>query len=381
MRLILHIGSSKTGTTTVQQFFCRNQAALLADGFFYPMRSSHTPQHVLIPAGFVQKRNYSLPNNRFYMDNSNRFWRSFDSFWKKMLDDIEEYKPHTVILSAETLFDDFSSISEKSFSEFLGEYFSDVSIVAYIRSPSADYKSRIFQQIRTAKQIMPPHVRPIRQVIEYYEHEFPGNVHVYPFEKEQLLGGDILRDFLTKNTPELLHLIKATSTEFKNVSLSPVLLKALQKIRLEEQPEGRLPKISTNALVVWATEAYEKERPTAIESETIGLRDDINLFLQSSAIDYKWLREVYGVTFSDLDYSKIEEKDNPYSDLFLLEDICVLGSANNKLRVDVRVPASKFLRLLITLRFILKTQLTGFYKAKISYSWLGKIKRAVLKTA
>ena len=379
MRLILHIGSSKTGTTTVQQFFCRNHSALLAKGIFYPVRASHTAHHVLIPAGFVQQKNFQLPHNRFYMNNTRRFWSSFHSFWGGVLDDLKEHKPHTVVLSAETLFHDFSTISEMPISQFLGQYFDDIRVVVYIRSPVPDYISRISQQIRTAKSMMFPQVRPVKSIVEYYENEFPGAVHVFPFERKQLINNDVLCDFLTKNVPDAIKLMEEDNSQFKNVALPSDLLLQLQKLRLGIQAEERVPSISTNALITWFAENYiKKTQPKRdLSKKSIKLRKEIIEFLQISATDYKWLKKKYGVIFNDLDYSKIEQRDNPYQNYYRLEDICEPGTLMDNPIEKIKVPKNKLLRVMVTGLFILKTQLTGIYRAHVAFSFLGKIKRTI----
>jgi len=379
LRLILHIGSSKTGTTTIQQFFCRNHSALLSRGIFYPVRSSHTAHHVLIPAGFVQQKNFKLPNNKFYMDNTRRYWNSFHSFWQCFLEDLEVHKPHTVVLSAETLFHEFSAKSEQPISQFLGQYFDDISVVAYIRSPVPDYISRISQQIRTAKTIAFPQVRSVKSVIEYYEYEFPGAVTVFPFDRKQLINGDVLCDFLTNNVPDALKLIEDDNSQFKNVALPLDLLQKLQKLRLDIQPEGRFPSTTTNALIVWFTHKYIKTLQSKGESskEGIKLREEINKFLKESATDYIWLKKKYGVMFGDLDYSKIEQQDNPYQNYYRLEDICEPGTLMDNPIEKIKVPKNKLLRMMLASLFILKTQLTGIYRAHVAFSFLGKIRRAI----
>ena len=64
-------------------------------------------------------------------------------------------------------------------------------------------------------------------------------------------------------------------TQFKNVALSPVLLQKLQKLRLDIQPEGRLPLISTNALIVWFTKKYKSKAKLGLSQGNIELREEI----------------------------------------------------------------------------------------------------------
>ena len=47
MRLILHIGTHKTGTSSLQLFCRNNRKALLEHGIFYP-KTSHNALHVFM---------------------------------------------------------------------------------------------------------------------------------------------------------------------------------------------------------------------------------------------------------------------------------------------------------------------------------------------
>jgi hypothetical protein len=313
------------------------------------------------------------------MNNTRRFWRSFDSFWQCLLKDIQRHQPHTVVLSSETLFHDFSTISERSFSEFLSQYFDEIQVVAYIRSPASDYKSRVSQQIRTAKKIIAPQVRPINSILEYYVREFPGAVKAHPFERGQLNNGDVLYDFLSHNLPEVLSIITSKDSDFKNIALPASLLQQLQEIRLTLQPNGHFPSIMTNALIVSSAAKYKKIPTELRTQDDLFLLKEISEFLQKSATDYLWLKKHYDITFNDLDYSQIKQRDNPYKDLSLLKDICTFDNSRNTHIEQIDPPKSKILKLLITASFINKTQMIGLYRYLMSYTWLGKLKRAIYK--
>src|ERR1700743_2147225 len=45
-RCILHIGSEKTGTSSIQKYFGQHRAALVNEGFWYPKTFSREPAHV-----------------------------------------------------------------------------------------------------------------------------------------------------------------------------------------------------------------------------------------------------------------------------------------------------------------------------------------------
>ena len=48
MTLYLHIGTSKTGTTSIQQFLCHNRSALLHQGYLYPGLGVNIINHRLV---------------------------------------------------------------------------------------------------------------------------------------------------------------------------------------------------------------------------------------------------------------------------------------------------------------------------------------------
>lgn len=301
-KLILHIGHGKTGTTSIQNFFVKKNKDLLKRGYLYPIRHSPRNNHVVLRAAFLKTEYMAVHDHEVYGGNTAWFKKDAHVFFKSLGEDIEYFKPHTVILSAEQMFRDFSLSSKISLADFLSSYFSDVLIVAYIKSPIAAYLSQVSQLIRTGVNSLSLKNRPIKDVIKYYERLFPGKVKLHAFERQQLVQGDVLYDFLTRYVPDALSLLKGTRNAHANISLSWSLLLMLRKLRMQVQPKGKAPLMQTRALLAWAAHKKKYSLQSNIKPK---LKVEVSDYLVQTAIDFLWLRETYGIVFSDIDYEII----------------------------------------------------------------------------
>lgn len=317
--LILHIGHGKTGTTSLQHYLYKNSEDILRLGYFYPVKNSSRDNHVLLPAGFVFE-NTPVARKQVYRDDYNRYKKDFQRFWASLLLDIEKHSPHTVILSAEQMFRDFSGISRISLANFLGQYFSDVTVVAYVRSPAPDFFSRLAQRAKTGTRSPVIAPRKVRRVVEYYEGQFPGRVKLHPFDRQQLLAGDILHDFLSRYVPEALPAIEELKNRTANTSLPWPLLRGLHEIRRRSQPDAERPSLSTSARVSAAAQDFSRLHPKK-QKYDVSLQPAVEDFLRRSAVEHLWLKEHYGVVFADLDYSRIEVLQSPFAEDEPLERI------------------------------------------------------------
>ena len=256
---------------------------------------------MVLRAGFMKMESLNVHDYQVYKGDTAWFIRDFEKFIAAMTQDIEKFKPHTVILSAEQMFRDFSSSSKVPLSSFLSEYFSDVQIVVYIKSPIAHYLSSLAQSLRVGVDNLRPRLNPIKTKIEYFEGQFPGRVRLHAFDKKQLLNADVLNDFLASYAPEMVSLLADKKTERSNVSLSWPMLIALRKLRMRIQPKGKKPLLETRmTLARFARE--NKNKVMASPSKKPELKPSINSMLIKSAGDFLWLKKEHGIIFSDLDY-------------------------------------------------------------------------------
>lgn len=375
-KLILHIGHAKTGTTSLQDFFLKKSAQLLKLGYLYPTRRSPSANHIVLAAGFVRAAGFRTPHYLTYHDNFKLFERDFHRFWKALASDIQTYSPHTVILSSEWMFKDFSVISRLPMAEFLGQFFSSVKVVAYIRSPVPDYLSSLAQRIKTGYLIPNPSARKIRSIIEYYQQQFPNAVDLHPFDPQQLLGGDIRQDFLSRYVPEALSAMDLPRGSQANVSLPWPLLRGLQQLLLLAQKHAEPASIRTRARMSDATRDYFRQYPQG-QNYPVRLQPEIEDFIRRSAVDHLWLKDQFGISFADLNYEQIETLVCPFELEDSLEEILDFSEyPRGAFPIDRYLgngPAGWISYMLFNMRI-------KFYRLNRIYvqdSWLWRLKRAV----
>ena len=374
MKLVLHIGSGKTGTTSIQNFFVRNTEELSAKGVLYPVNKSVAPNHILLPAGFVRSNAIPIPHNRFYLDDFKKYKDDFVRFMHALDSDIKKQKPDVLVLSAEQLFRDFSAVSALDFSEFLRPYFDEIAVVAYVRDPVSDYASRISQKVRTGGLMFPPVVRDVRSVLEYYESQFPGCVHVNAFERDQLINGDVVFDFVTKYVAEALDILQAKKLPSYNESLPVELLLKLQEQRLRFQPEGKRPEIETSAFISVMTRKFSEAYP-AKKNGKLKLKPEVEDYLRQSAVDYLWLKDQYGVIFNGLNYENMKTIESSFADCARLSEVALVDDTTLVQLDHIIPPVSVFANYVRTRRYILKCQLMRLYRIFFACGWLGLVKR------
>lgn len=133
----LHIGTPKTGTTSIQQLLSENRKKLLDQGLLYPMcgTSKKYPGHFNLAAVLMkEKSNYfkNLYNHRA-------------GNWEQLKEEINIIKPKNIIISAENFFSlDFEDIGlvKKYLSAF------KVKVLVYLRKQDNFFVSMYIQSTK-----------------------------------------------------------------------------------------------------------------------------------------------------------------------------------------------------------------------------------------
>ena|GEM_PF-2241863 len=136
MKLILHIGQQKTGSTSLQRFLFDNRTQLLQHKILYPrsLGTEHYKQHLIF-----KHRNNLLDNEL--------------NLYKKLKEEIIASKAETVIISDENLFFGRSTKKEEIVT-FLKSLFDEIEVLVYLRrqdlhAPSHYQQAQLSQVIRT----------------------------------------------------------------------------------------------------------------------------------------------------------------------------------------------------------------------------------------
>lgn len=211
MKAFLHIGTEKTGTTTIQSFLAKNRSCLLRDGFLYPKSPGETNHIKLVAFSLnlndledVKKHLHGLD----YLSILNP--EKIDDFRKTFQQDLEKEtssaEAQTVILSSEHCSSRLIRIEEINIlKSLLKNFFEEIKIIIYLRRQDqlllSSYSTQVICDGRTQPLDMPN-----KQVIErYYDYQAilkkwgqvfgQENIIIRPFERKQMIKDDLLYDF------------------------------------------------------------------------------------------------------------------------------------------------------------------------------------------
>ena len=137
-RIVIHVGYSKCGSTTLQETLKAHHELLLKEGFLFPVIVADNPSWMRF---FWEK---ALPIS---YDAALLKYRKL-TFLEKLEREVRKTKAHTVILSDEGLIS-LSDSSLEEMKQYLLREFSDydIHIVAIVREPLAFFASRCQQYI------------------------------------------------------------------------------------------------------------------------------------------------------------------------------------------------------------------------------------------
>jgi hypothetical protein len=208
MRCILHIGTPKTGTTSLQRVLSSNRDALAAEGVCYSRAAGKFNSRALAAAISPDRNDDYLSRHELLDTDAFQRWR------EALLDDINDEiadamrSQDVYLLSSEHLTSTVDQVSDVTrLAQFLTPHFSDIKIVCYLRRQDLMAVSRISEALRAglARRGLPnvkskgalPAIYDYDQLLAKWGNVFGQSaLHPKVFEKSQLVGGDIVTDFL-----------------------------------------------------------------------------------------------------------------------------------------------------------------------------------------
>ena len=253
MRLVLHIGTEKTGSTALQTCLRANRELLEGHGFAQFVMPGEIERHQLnnrqFAAAFAPFRirddylqDYDLSSEEKLADYRAKVFQAFEAF----LADLPAHI-HTVLLSSEHL---HSRVNDARHVAKLGAYlkplFDDIVIIAYLREQSSLCRSYYFTAVRGGDPSSFEHFKTgCMTYSPYYNYEMflgfwarafdQSKLIVRLYNKSDLCGGDIRTDFLSLLSEyaeiDTSHFTFAKQSQ--NSSFGPVrmaMLKMLNKI-------------------------------------------------------------------------------------------------------------------------------------------------------
>jgi len=207
-RLILHIGTEKTGSTSIQTFLRVNHRRLNANGIGVPTCLGDTLHFRLqLMANDADVNDDFTRNLRLHLDPAFRQqtlaeWR--DTFYKEVISS----SARTWIISCETLHSRLLRDSElERLRQILYPLFNTITILVYLRDPLSLAISRLTEAAKSSCPVslpVPPS-SPLdfdicnhRQTVARWQSLMgPDSFQIRLFDPDTLVGGDVMLDFMT----------------------------------------------------------------------------------------------------------------------------------------------------------------------------------------
>jgi len=318
MRIVLHIGQQKTGSSAIQAAFTEKAEALAAAGILYPILA-RTGQvaypHTLLGTVLEPTKNPEKLHDRQKREFGTvlSFPDAFDRYSAAISAEVEKRRPKVLVLSTEYLFRPLNGKGErlKAWLESLSD---DITLVAYVRRPSSQYLSALQQTLRTTPKIPRPRPVPYRDVLEGYREVFGARIKAVVYERSSLMAGDVVADFASRFVPEAAAAGIPLKGANVNSSSSAEVMAIMQDYMLEAGVKlGRT--MEAELLVQLKVRELNPPRPR--------LRPEIADYVDRVSVDALWLRDTFGASFEGFPYDGAEAGPPPAVEA-RVADICVV---------------------------------------------------------
>lgn len=199
--LVLHIGMPKTGTTSIQEAFGRNNKKLRKEGIFYPAKKPYNHANTFAPI-FLENRLNTIYFKQHKINTEEKAQKKvieLKRYWNKQF---ESNAVDTFIISAESLYR-LSTNEIAELKAFVAPFFDDFKVIVYIRKPEVALKSLWGQYVKTLSEQHSPKAL-FDSVVKTYNYHFverwaeafgTDKVIVRPFEQSAMVNGSLLDDF------------------------------------------------------------------------------------------------------------------------------------------------------------------------------------------
>lgn len=253
MDLYLHIGTEKTGTTSIQSFMAANRALLKEHQILYP-RSPGETNHIGL-AGMAQDRERGELWKKLAIRSLDERDRYRARLGDELAAELGQHRFHSAIMSNEHCSSRLLDQAEvTALREFLSKLFSRVRIIVYLRRQDDFLVSTYSTGVKNG-QAPPLRVPKMRRIDHRYNYAElldrwvavfgRDNVICRKFEKASLIAGDLLQDFVAATECD-----PAWPWERPGALNSSLDAKCLEFLRLlnlqmrrDDRPPGLVPRL------------------------------------------------------------------------------------------------------------------------------------------
>ena len=193
MKVLVHLGYYKTGSTSIQKALRENVKELTAAGAMMPQASENT---LAVPfLADLAVNEFPLPEA---VSNRTAFLPYAEAIWAALKTEVATNPAQLCILSSEHFSSPGMNLSK--FFARLNELFDGITLLGYVRHPVDHYESSLQQKVKAGhaiKEIRPSQYRYgiARTLRSYLGYITQSDLIVRNFARENLVGGDVVKDF------------------------------------------------------------------------------------------------------------------------------------------------------------------------------------------
>lgn len=286
---LLHIGTNKTGSTSIQEALFRGQELGTISPVRYPMHAGEKHSHTLMAMLYLPYERFppGLRSGFHVSDAGVELRRQYRSKFFREL-----HSPGNVILSSENFALFSSSEVARLRKDLEAAGFIKFTIVLYVRDPANYYLSRIQENLKMSNQVWDPisfHYR-FREIAETWEGTFPDELIVRHYRDDPEY--DVVRDFsalLLENLGVELPRIRARA----NRTISAEGMEILQRYRSAFWSDANdVFTPDTTSLV----DFLKKPANESVRQTVPVLKPDVSARIRANHMaDAEFLRDRYGV--------------------------------------------------------------------------------------
>jgi hypothetical protein len=299
MRLIVHFGTFKTGTTSIQEALSRHRAALLAQGVLYPAVPLGPPHHALY-ALFADPMPARIPLQLGLDPAAMR--EKGRRAWEQVRRDAALHRPEKLVLSSELFLMDPTLDGFRRFRALLEEVATDIAPCAYVRAPAPWYLSYLQQNARMSGEVSPPRPLLIREGVELAEAAFGRPMELRAYDPAGFPDGDVVRDFVERVVGATLPGAAARGRRFNESLSAEAMSISVSNRRINCAGDDHRPVRAHQRLL---------DLMGAIERAAGGvpkprLLPEVAAAVTRASADLLWLRDTRGIVFPGVDYDGID---------------------------------------------------------------------------
>jgi hypothetical protein len=319
MKVLLHIGMTKAGSSALQEGLAAAQKDLEGRGILYPDRGRTRNSHLLLLEGLVPPERLPRGLRGMYREDFQAMARDRRAWLDELRKVIAKRRCHTLILSEEFL---FYVRSEEGLTELRRRLLAlagavDIEVIAYVRRPSEHYLASVQQRLKGAHSIPGPNPVGYRQAIDGFDAHVADRMHVVHYDRASWVDGDIVRHFLATLLPGAESVVRPGPAVNESLSAEAMSILAEYRSRFWSDQDNRMTPDTNEVVRVLST-----LDATSGDARRARLHDHIAQMVDLGSTDLLWLRDTHGITFDGVDYAAIHRPATRHEPLPRVDCIC-----------------------------------------------------------